>query len=55
MAVLDRHDGSADGMTADQKRLVRERLEGIGSGAAVDADEVTMPLEAPECAPEEDA
>jgi hypothetical protein len=51
MAVLDRHDGSEDGMTADQKRDVHERLETSGEAAAVDSDEVTMPLDAPECAP----
>jgi hypothetical protein len=55
MAVLDQHDGSDDGMTADQKREVRERLETIGEAAAVDADEVTMPLDAPDvCPPGED-
>jgi hypothetical protein len=52
MAVLDRHDGSDDGLTADQKKDVRARLEKIGEAAAVDSDEVTMPLDVPECASE---
>ncbi|MBN1918936.1 MAG: hypothetical protein JW889_13600 [Verrucomicrobia bacterium] len=53
MMVLDRHDGSDDGMTTEQKSVVRDRLEAIGTAAAVDSEEVTMPLDAPECAPEE--
>lgn len=52
LMVLDRHDGAEDGMTAEQKQVLRSRLEAIGAAAVlVDSDEPTLPLDPAMCIP----